>query len=154
VTLLAKPFSPTDGLGWTTLEDDKVLKDYASEIITFLKTIVLTVDKPDGYTFPMREEEKDMARKFAAAVTEDKKDIDLLHNLFYSFTAPPDEGTPIGKWQDAFLTFICASNLRICGTFEPVRTVTKQLAKWEYLIRGSCLHEFSGHDLSIREMER
>jgi hypothetical protein len=141
-------------MGWSTHQDDKTLRDYNSELVTLLKTMIITVDKQEGYTLPMTESQKAMVRELAKAIETDKKDIGLIHRLFYSITAPPDDSTPVGKWHDCIMCFIAASNLRPQGNFDPVTEVTRQFSKWVYLIRGACFQEFAKEDMSLQDLHR
>ena len=64
-----------------------------------------------------------------------------MHKLFYSFLTPPPDDQPIGKWTDLLLCFLAVTNLREDGTFETAATLTTQLCRWEYNMRGTCLYE-------------
>jgi hypothetical protein len=144
-------------MGWTTHQDDKTLKDYISELITFLKCLIAMENKPadyTGYRLPTTDSQKAMIKRLNDSLTDNKKDIGLIHDLFYSFTAPPDEETPVGKWHETILCYIAASNVHAMGGFKPVTDVTGQLAKWEYLIRGGCFREIVKEDSTLRTMDR
>jgi hypothetical protein len=144
-------------MGWTTHQDDKTLKDYISELITFLKCLITVDNKPEsytGYVLPTTDSQNAMIKKLRKALEEDKKDIGLIHDLFYSFTAPPDEDVLIGKWHETIMCYIAASNVRTMGGFKPVTDVTNQLAKWAYLIRGGCFREIVKEDRTLRQMDR
>jgi len=95
-----------------------------------------------------------MVQKLAGMLAKKRKDISLIHHLFYTFSAPPDDDTPAGRWLDSLKCFIAISNLMVDGSFKHVLLVTKDFSKWEYLLRSSVLYEISSYDGSIRDMER
>jgi hypothetical protein len=95
-----------------------------------------------------------MIGRFAQSLKDDSEDMGLIHQLFYTFSAPPDDSSPIGRWQDPMICFIAITNLLNDGSFKHVFGVTKDFSKWEYSIRSSVLYEISLHDSSISEMER
>ena len=103
---------------------------------------------------PISEEQRGMICLLAQRIDSNQQDSALIHRLFYSFSAPPDDSKPIGRWQDPLLCFIAISNLCVDGSLKPVLLVTKDFAKWVYLIRSSALYEISLANKSIGEMER
>lgn len=137
------------GKAFTLLADNKVLKDYCGPLIGFISYLIKSQKDKDLLQLPMTDDQMDMVQRFSRMLEKNKEDITLLHNLFFSFTAPPDDNLPIGQWMDALLHFIAISTICIDGSFKPVPMVTKDFAKWKYIIRSSTLHEI----LKAEEME-
>jgi hypothetical protein len=137
------------------LLEDSRLREYGGNIVNFLTYNLRTLDRQDIPQLPLSDEQKSMFRHLAKALDDQQKDMDLLHDLFYSFSAPPTDTTPIGKWKsNPLLCFIAISHMDSSGTFKSVLDVTPDFARWEYNIRSSAIVEIAKHDGSIRDMER
>ena len=134
--------------------DDRIMKDYCAPLISFFTYLIKSQKDQDLLQLPLTDFQRETLKVFTNMVNNDNEDISVLHSLFYSFTAPPDDNQPVDRWMDSLICFLAISNVCIDGTFEPVDKVTKEFAKWEYHIRSSALHEISSMNGSIGEMER
>lgn len=103
---------------------------------------------------PITEKQKQMVEEFSEMLKGEKEDLLFMHQYFYSFTAPPQDDTPLGRWKDPVMCFIAIWNLLIDGSYKPVNLVTKEFARWEYDIRSSCLYEISLKKGTVSEIER
>jgi hypothetical protein len=136
------------------LDDDCTLKDYCVPAITLLAFLTKTLPESRSLQLPVTEEQHKMTLELLQALKDNRKDLDLLHRLLFSLTAPPTDETPIGKWVDPLLCFVAASHLQVDGSFRPVEYATKDFAMWEYSIRGNSLFEIAKSDMSLRDMEK
>jgi len=136
------------------LEDDKVLKDFCIPLISLLAYLVRSFKDPCLLQIPLSDKQRALTQALAAKLDKNEKDIQLLHNLSYTFSAPPSDHTPIGKWSDPLLCFLAIYNLYADGSMKPILSVTRDLAKIEYILRSGVLYEFSMGNLGIKEMEK
>jgi hypothetical protein len=90
---------------------------------------------------PLTMEQKAMVVELSERLNNDTKDLSLIHRLWYTFSAPPDDSQPIGKWQDPLLCFMAISHCRADGTIKPPSKATEDCAIWEYLLRSGGLYE-------------
>ena len=103
---------------------------------------------------PLSNDQRTMTCELSKRLREKRKDVMLIHQLWYSFLDPPDDSKPIGKWQDPLLCFVAISHAHVDGTLKPASRATEDFSKWEYLMRSGGLYEISLHDESTGEMER
>jgi hypothetical protein len=142
------------GKAFKVHEDDKVLKEYGLELIRLLTYLDRSCKTNTLLQLPLNEEQKTMVHELSQRLKDKQKDLLLIHRLWYSFTAPPDDSKPIGKWQDLVLCFLAISHARADSSLQPVTRATEDCSVWEYLIRSGALYEISLHDESYGEMER
>ena len=95
----------------------------------------------EEYRLSLNEHQVELAHILLDALHNREKDIGTIHKLFYSFMAPPAEDRPFSKWNDPLQCFLAVTNLREDGTFEPAPTLTAELCRWEYNMRGTGLYE-------------
>ena len=135
-------FSQGTSKGWTVHRDDVTLKSYGSVLVDLLAFTLRTVENSeDEYKLPLNNTQVELGRKLLDALHNWEKDIGTMHELFYSFMAPPADDQPFSKWNDALLCFLAVTNLREDGTFEPAAALTAELCRWEYNMRGAGLYE-------------
>lgn len=135
-------FSDGTGAAWTAHDDDDTLSQYGCTLVNFLSFLVQTADNEElGYKLPMTEAQKELVKKLKEALENEICDISAIHELFYSYTAPPTNEDAMAKWSDALQCFLAVANLRPDGTFTSPGNFTQQLSHWEYLMRGSGLYE-------------
>jgi hypothetical protein len=148
------PSRSNKGKGFTPHENDKSLTTYGYRLITLLAFLDRTRDDSDALKLPLTDHQKMLVEEFGEAIEDDREDIELLHQLVFTFSDPPTEDTPIGRWVEALLCFIAACNIRIDGSLIPITQVPNEFAEWAYLIRNSVLYETSKHSTSLLEMDR
>jgi hypothetical protein len=128
--------------GWTVHRDDRTLKNYGTPLVDLLTFILRTLDNSEEeYKLPLNEKQVELARMLDGALLREEKDIQTIHQLFYTFMTPPADDQPFSKWNDALLCFLAVTNLREDGTFRPASALTGELSKWEYNMRGTGLYE-------------
>ena len=101
---------------------------------------------------PLTDEQRHMVSELSVKLENNDKDLMLIHQLWYSFSAPPDDSKPVGKWEDALLCFIAISHARADGSIKPVSVATEDFAIWEYLLRSGGLYEISLHNGSFIQL--
>jgi hypothetical protein len=118
------------------------LKNYGTPLVDLLAFTMRTLDNSEEeYRLPLDERQVELARILRRALDNKEKDINTIHQLFYTFLTPPPHDQPFSKWNDPLLCFLAVTNLREDGTFEPAATLTGELAKWEYNMRNAGLYE-------------
>jgi hypothetical protein len=113
-----------------------------------------TRNDSDALKLPLTDQQKMLVNQFGQAIEDDREDMELLHQLVLTFSDPPTEQTPIGRWVEPLLCFIAACNLRIDGSLVPITQVPNEFAEWAYLIRNSVLYETAKHSNNLLEMDR
>jgi hypothetical protein len=113
-----------------------------------------TRNASDALKLPLTDHQKTLVDRFGKAIEDDREDMELLHQLVLTFSDPPTEETPIGRWVEPLLCFIAACNIRIDGSLIPITQVPNEFAEWAYLIRNSVLYETSKHSNNLLEMDR
>ena len=103
---------------------------------------------------PLNEKQRILIRNLQNLLDQNLKDLQTIHDLCYTFSAPPNGNVAIGRWSDPLLCFIAVYNLRIDGSMKPIMLVPKDFSKWEYLIRSGVLYEFAFTGKPMKEMER
>jgi hypothetical protein len=148
------PSRSNQGKGFIPHENDKSLSNYGYRLITLLAFLDRTRNDPDALKLPLTDHQKRLVDRFAQAIEDDREDMELLHQLFLTFSDPPTEETPIGRWEESLHCFIAASNIRIDGSLVPITQVPNEFAEWAYLIRNSVLYETAKHSNNLLEMDR
>lgn len=142
------------GKAFTPHHNDKSLITYGYRLITLLAFLDRTRNDPEALKIPLTDHQKSLVDEFGQALVDDREDMELLHQLVLTFSDPPTEETPIGRWVEPLLCFIAACNMRIDGTLVPITQVPNEFAEWAYLIRNSVLYETSKHSNNLLEMDR
>jgi hypothetical protein len=142
------------GKAFTVLEDDHVLQDYCRQLIGLLTYLDHSKKNPSHPPLPLTDEQKCMVNQFFQCLEKNTKDMDLLHQLFYTLSAPPDESQPIDKWNDVLLCYLAISHACVDGTVKPVSLGIKDFSMWEYLTQSGELYEMSLFNTSLGEIER
>jgi hypothetical protein len=122
--------------------DDVTLKSYGLVLVDLLAFTLRTLDNSeDEYKLPLNNTQVVLGRKLLNALCNQEKDIGTMHQLFYSFMAPPGDDERFSKWNDTLHCFLAVTNLREDGTFEGAAALTAELSRWEYNMRGAGLYE-------------
>jgi len=127
-------YSISKGSAFTVLEDDKSLKDYCVPMTCFLVYMMRSKEDLNLLQIPLNEKQKVLIRNLQTLLDQNQKDLQTVHDLCYTFSAPSNENVAIGRWSNPLLCFIAIYNLRIDGSMKPILLVPKDFSKWEYLI--------------------
>ena len=90
------PSRSNKGKGFIPHENDKSLTTYGYRLIMLLAFLDQTRDASNALKLPLTDCQKLLVDQFGEDIDDDREDIELLHQLVFTFSDPPMEDTPIG----------------------------------------------------------
>jgi hypothetical protein len=118
-------------------------------------TFLMKSRKAATLRIKLSEKQDKMLRGLKRALRKNEKDLELLHEIIFSLTEPPDRDAPITAWRDPIWSYIAISSLCIDGSLDPVRKMPNKFTIWEYIIRSSAMYEITKNpELPVKQMER